>query len=60
MTLVKITIDLTLVDVITLRRKYTKKTIARLPFKILVGRTTWYIPERIYKTMKDFLTNRLH
>ena len=58
MELIKVTVKLNLAEVLELKKKYAKKVINSLPFKVVVGTTSWYIPENTYKVMLNSLNKR--
>lgn len=55
MQLIKVTVKLSLEDVLRLKRTYAESVINSLPVKVAVGTTTWYISENTYKTMLNYL-----
>ena len=58
MELIKVTVKLSLAEVLSFKKKYSKKVINSLPFKVVVGTTSWYISENTYKMMLNSLNKQ--
>lgn len=56
MKLIAVIVDLSLLDILRLRSKYTAMMIDSLPFQLRVGHHMWYLPENIYKVFKTFIS----